>query len=130
VCSSAFGAVSNRQRAIRGESSCSTERVTTTSGNKASVAEPSPVGGGLWGANCRRIGRDVLGCPPTQAYAARRTKEGKTKRQNPPLPERYIARETYHALQADLASSIPAYRRIERYQQNPSRASGTAGHSR
>ncbi|MCA1698887.1 MAG: transposase, partial [Actinobacteria bacterium] len=42
-------------------------------------------------------------CKRTQAYAARRTKEGKTKREIIRCLKRYIARETYHALQADLA---------------------------
>lgn len=42
-------------------------------------------------------------CARTQAYAARRTKEGKTKREIIRCLKRYIARETYHALQADLA---------------------------
>jgi hypothetical protein len=41
--------------------------------------------------------------PRTQAYAARRTKEGKTKREIIRCLKRYIAREAYHALQADLA---------------------------
>ncbi|MCA1681256.1 MAG: hypothetical protein LC777_21095, partial [Actinobacteria bacterium] len=42
-------------------------------------------------------------CARTQAYAARRTKEGKTKREIIRCLKRYIAREAYHALQADLA---------------------------
>jgi hypothetical protein len=42
-------------------------------------------------------------CARTQAYAARRTKEGKTKREIIRCLKPYIARETYHALQADLA---------------------------
>ena len=42
-------------------------------------------------------------CPRTQAYAARRTKEDKTKREIIRCLKRYIAREAYHALQADLA---------------------------
>jgi hypothetical protein len=42
-------------------------------------------------------------CARTQAYAARRTKEGKTKREIIRCLKRYIARETYHALTADLA---------------------------
>jgi hypothetical protein len=44
-------------------------------------------------------------CARTQAYAARRTKEGKTKREIIRCLKRYIAREAYHALQADLADS-------------------------
>jgi transposase len=43
-------------------------------------------------------------CARTQAYAARRTKEGKTKREIIRCLKRYIARETYHALTADLAN--------------------------
>ncbi|MCA1679722.1 MAG: transposase, partial [Actinobacteria bacterium] len=42
-------------------------------------------------------------CKRTQAYAARRTKEGKTKREIIRCLKRYIAHEAYHALQADLA---------------------------
>jgi transposase len=42
-------------------------------------------------------------CPRTQAYAARRTQEGKTKREIIRCLKRYIAREAYHALTADLA---------------------------
>jgi Transposase IS116/IS110/IS902 family len=42
-------------------------------------------------------------CARTQAYAARRTKEGKTKREIIRCLKRYIARETYHTLTADLA---------------------------
>jgi hypothetical protein len=41
-------------------------------------------------------------CARTQAYAARRTKEGKTKREIIRCLKRYIAREAYHALQDDL----------------------------
>lgn len=42
-------------------------------------------------------------CARTQAYAARRTKEGKTKREIIRCLKRYIAREAYHTLTADLA---------------------------
>jgi hypothetical protein len=42
-------------------------------------------------------------CARTQAYAARRTKEGKSKREIIRCLKRYIAREAYHALTADLA---------------------------
>ncbi|MDQ3676774.1 MAG: IS110 family transposase [Actinomycetota bacterium] len=42
-------------------------------------------------------------CDRTRAYAKRRTAEGKTKREIIRCLKRYIARETYHALQADLA---------------------------
>jgi hypothetical protein len=42
-------------------------------------------------------------CARTQAYAARRTKEGKTKREIIRCLKRYIAREAYHALTANLA---------------------------
>jgi transposase len=42
-------------------------------------------------------------CARTQTYAARRTKEGKTKREIIRCLKRYIAREAYHALAADLA---------------------------
>ncbi|MBA2637450.1 MAG: hypothetical protein H0U79_04385 [Solirubrobacterales bacterium] len=42
-------------------------------------------------------------CPRTRAYAARRTTEGKTSKQIMRCLKRYIARETYHTLLADLA---------------------------
>ena len=41
-------------------------------------------------------------CDRTRAYAQRRTAEGKTKREIIRCLKRDIARETYHALQADL----------------------------
>ena len=41
-------------------------------------------------------------CERTRAYAQRRTAEGKTKREIIRCLKRYIAREAYHALQADL----------------------------
>jgi len=43
-------------------------------------------------------------CPKTRAYAQRRTQEGKTKREIIRCLKRYIARETYHTLQKDLAT--------------------------
>jgi transposase len=42
-------------------------------------------------------------CPRTRAYAERRTKEGKTKREIIRCLKRYIARETYRTLREDLA---------------------------
>jgi transposase len=42
-------------------------------------------------------------CQRTRAYAQRRTAEGKTKREIIRCLKRYIAREAYHALRADLA---------------------------
>ena len=42
-------------------------------------------------------------CPRTRAYAERRTAEGKTKPEIIRCLKRYIAREVYHALSADLA---------------------------
>jgi transposase len=41
-------------------------------------------------------------CPKTRAYAARRTSEGKTKKEIMRCLKRYIARQAYHALRADL----------------------------
>ena len=41
-------------------------------------------------------------CERTRAYAARRTSEGKTKTEIIRCLKRYIARELYHALIADL----------------------------
>lgn len=42
-------------------------------------------------------------CPRTRAYAARRTAEGLSKREIIRCLKRYIAREVYQALRADLA---------------------------
>jgi len=47
-------------------------------------------------------------CPRTRAYAARRTTEGKTKKEIMRCLKRYIAREAYHALRADLTDLQPA----------------------
>ena len=41
-------------------------------------------------------------CPRTQAYAARRTSEGLTKREIIRCLKRFVARELYHTLRADL----------------------------
>jgi len=43
-------------------------------------------------------------CPKTRAYAARRTTEGKTKKEIMRCLKRYIAREVYASLRADLRS--------------------------
>ena len=43
-------------------------------------------------------------CPRTRAYAKRRTAEGKTKLEIIRCLKRYIARETYHTLRADLGA--------------------------
>jgi hypothetical protein len=45
-------------------------------------------------------------CSRTRAYAQRRIAEGKTKKEIIRCLKRYIARETYHALSADLADLI------------------------
>src|SRR5215218_730580 len=42
-------------------------------------------------------------CPKTRAYAARRTTDGKTNKDIMRCPKRYIAREVYRSLTADLA---------------------------
>jgi hypothetical protein len=47
-------------------------------------------------------------CPATRAYAARRTIEGKTKKDIMRCLKRYIARETYAALRDDLRSISPS----------------------
>ena len=44
-------------------------------------------------------------CERTRAYAERRTAEGKTKTEIIRCLKRYIAREIYHALVADLRST-------------------------
>jgi transposase len=46
-------------------------------------------------------------CPRTRAYAARRTQEGLSKRDIIRCLKRYIARELYHSLRADLTSLLP-----------------------
>ena len=46
-------------------------------------------------------------CERTRAYAERRTAEGKTKPEIIRCLKRYIAREIYHALRADLAELNP-----------------------
>jgi hypothetical protein len=46
-------------------------------------------------------------CPRTRAYAARRTAEGLSKREVVRCLKRYIAREVYHSLRADLAALGP-----------------------
>ncbi len=46
-------------------------------------------------------------CQRTRAYAERRTAEGKTKTEIIRCLKRYIAREAYHALNADLHPRIP-----------------------
>jgi len=43
-------------------------------------------------------------CERTRAYAARRTAEGRSKREILRCLKRYIAREVFHALQADMAA--------------------------
>jgi hypothetical protein len=43
-------------------------------------------------------------CERTRAYAARRTTEGKTKREILRCPKRYITREVYNTLRTDLAA--------------------------
>src|SRR4051794_20485820 len=45
-------------------------------------------------------------CQRTRAYAQRRIAEGKTKQEIIRCLKRYIARETYHALCADLADLV------------------------
>jgi transposase len=46
-------------------------------------------------------------CQRTQAYAARRTREGKSQREIMRCLKRYIAREVYSALRADLTDLTP-----------------------
>ena len=52
-------------------------------------------------------------CRRTRAYAERRIAEGKTKTEIIRCLKRYIAREIYHALQADLTPTSPPRRRPE-----------------
>jgi transposase len=51
-------------------------------------------------------------CPRTRNYAARRTTEGKTKKEIMRCLKRYIARELYRSLRADLADHQPMTRPI------------------
>jgi len=69
-------------------------------------------------------------CARTQAYAARRTKEGKTKREIIRCLKRYIARETYHALQADLADLGELQPPRPRHATTITCGAGFIGHSR
>jgi transposase len=46
-------------------------------------------------------------CPRSRAYATRRTAEGLTKCEIIRCLKRYIARELYHSLRADLTSHQP-----------------------
>jgi hypothetical protein len=46
-------------------------------------------------------------CPRTRAYVARRSAEGLSKREIIRCLKRYIARELYHSLRADLTSLLP-----------------------
>jgi transposase len=50
-------------------------------------------------------------CPKTRAYATRRIADGKTKKEIMRCLKRYIAREIYHTLIADLAASTTTPRR-------------------
>ena len=47
-------------------------------------------------------------CPDTQAYIKRRTAEGLNKPEAIRCVKRYVAREAYHALRADLAAASTA----------------------
>ena len=44
----------------------------------------------------------------TQEYVARRTSEGKTKKEAMRCLKRYIARETYRAILLDAGSRVPS----------------------
>ena len=44
-------------------------------------------------------------CPDTQAYIQRRLTEGLWKREAIRCAKRYVARQTYHAIRADLATT-------------------------
>jgi len=46
-------------------------------------------------------------CPDTQAYIKRRIAEGLTKPEAIRCVKRYVARQTYHAIRADLAATTP-----------------------
>jgi transposase len=46
-------------------------------------------------------------CPDTQAYIKRRIAEGLTKPEAIRCVKRYVARQTYHAVRADLAATAP-----------------------
>ena len=44
-------------------------------------------------------------CPDTQAYIKRRIAEGLTKPEGIRCVKRYVARQTYHAIRADLTAA-------------------------
>jgi len=44
-------------------------------------------------------------CPQTRAYIERRQAEGLSKREAIRCMKRYVARQTYHAIRADLATA-------------------------
>jgi transposase len=46
-------------------------------------------------------------CPDTRAYIQRRLTEGLSKREAIRCVKRYVARQTYHAIRADLATTAP-----------------------
>ena len=46
--------------------------------------------------------------PATKAYAERRAKDGLSKREIIRCLKRYIARQAYHAITADLDQQLPA----------------------
>jgi transposase len=66
-------------------------------------------------------------CERTRAYAARRAAEGRSKREILRCLKRYIAREVYHALRADLAPAArpdPQERRVARQPSSPTTPAG------
>ena len=68
-------------------------------------------------------------CERTRAYAARRTAEGKTKTEIIRCLKRYIAREIYHALVADLLDAAHSARdRAPRSSPSPAAPDRSAAH--
>ena len=68
-------------------------------------------------------------CQRTRAYAQRRTAEGKTKTEIIRCLKRYIARELYHALLADLSPPSVSRRRPTRPSPSPAVPGRSAGPS-
>jgi hypothetical protein len=68
-------------------------------------------------------------CPRTRAYVQRRTTQGKSKREILRCLKRYIARQIYHTLHADLTAPhhLTIYRNVRG---NPTRRSEAGARAR
>jgi transposase len=124
------GALAPRTLALRGVGTITAAQLLITAGQNAERitdeaafahlcgAAPIPASSGKTNRHRLNVGGDrqanaalyliAVGrlryCERTRAYAARRTVEGRSKRDILRCLKRYIAREIYHTLQADLAA--------------------------